>query len=165
VVGEGANDIGSRRKHPAARDQDGRRSRRDGRSRVTAGGVVRARRIPGARFVELEGNDHAFFVDSEPILNATRAFLTEVWEDAALQEAAADRILTTVLFTDNVDSTSHALERGDSAWRDLLAAHHAAVRRQLVRFRGSEVDTAGRLGHRQGPCRGLRNPFRATGAA
>jgi pimeloyl-ACP methyl ester carboxylesterase/class 3 adenylate cyclase len=118
-----------------------------------------ARRIPGARFVELEGNDHAFFVDSEPILNATRAFLTEVWEDAALQEAAADRILTTVLFTDIVDSTSHALERGDSAWRDLLAAHHAAVRRQLVRFRGSEVDTAGDgfFATFDGPARAIRS--------
>jgi pimeloyl-ACP methyl ester carboxylesterase len=102
-----------------------------------------ARKIPGARFIELSGQDHAFFVDSEPILAATREFLTEVWEDAALERAGAERVLATVLFTDIVDSTLKAVELGDRAWRQLLADHHALVRRQLVRFRGTEVDTAG----------------------
>jgi hypothetical protein len=102
-----------------------------------------ARKIPGARFVELSGQDHAFFVDSEPILAATREFLTEVWEDAALERAGPERVLATVLFTDIVDSTLKAVELGDRAWRQLLADHHALVRRQLVRFRGTEVDTAG----------------------
>jgi pimeloyl-ACP methyl ester carboxylesterase/class 3 adenylate cyclase len=102
-----------------------------------------ARKIPGARFVELSGEDHAFFVDSEPILTATREFLTEVWEDAALEPGGAERVLATVVFTDIVDSTLKAVELGDRAWRQLLADHHALVRRQLVRFRGTEVDTAG----------------------
>ena len=102
-----------------------------------------ARKIPGARFVELSGQDHAFFVDSEPILAATREFLIEVWEDAVLEHAGAERVLATVLFTDIVDATLKAVELGDRAWRQLLAEHHALVRRQLVRFRGTEVDTAG----------------------
>ena len=53
------------------------------------------------------------------------------------------RFLATVLFTDIVDSTRLASERGDAAWRRLLAQHHELVRRQLRRFEGREVDTAG----------------------
>jgi pimeloyl-ACP methyl ester carboxylesterase len=102
-----------------------------------------ARKIPGARLVELSGQDHAFFVDSEPILAATREFLIEVWEDTALERADAGRVLATVLFTDIVDATAKAVELGDRAWQQLLAEHDALVRRQLIRFRGTEVDTAG----------------------
>jgi class 3 adenylate cyclase len=54
-----------------------------------------------------------------------------------------DRVLATVLFTDIVGATSHAAELGDRAWRELLECHHEAVRTQLVRYRGKEVDTAG----------------------
>ena len=57
--------------------------------------------------------------------------------------ATEDRVLATVLFTDIVDSTKRASELGDSAWRDLLDRHDAAVRRQLDRFRGAEVKTVG----------------------
>jgi class 3 adenylate cyclase len=54
-----------------------------------------------------------------------------------------DSVLATVLFTDLVGSTTRAAELGDQAWRDLLLKHHEAVRRELARFRGDEVDTAG----------------------
>ena len=53
------------------------------------------------------------------------------------------RFLATILFTDIVGSTDLAVRLGDSSWQQLLAAHHAAVRRELRRFRGREVDTAG----------------------
>ncbi len=53
------------------------------------------------------------------------------------------RVLTTVLFTDMVDSTRRAAEIGDERWRRLLAEYHAVVREQIRRFRGREVDTAG----------------------
>ena len=52
-------------------------------------------------------------------------------------------MLATVLFTDIVGSTEHAAELGDRGWRDLLDAHDRTIRRQLERFRGREVDTAG----------------------
>src|SRR6059058_286194 len=48
-----------------------------------------------------------------------------------------------MLFTDIVGSTELAASLGDRAWRDLVAGHHAAVRRELRRFGGREVDTAG----------------------
>ena len=55
----------------------------------------------------------------------------------------ADRVLATVLFTDIVGSTQRASELGDRRWAELLARHHAAVRSELERFRGQEIDTAG----------------------
>ena len=69
-----------------------------------------------------------------------------------------DSVLTTVLFTDIVGSTERAAELGDRAWRDLLARHHAAVRRELARFRGEELDTAGDgfFATFDGPARAIR---------
>jgi class 3 adenylate cyclase/streptogramin lyase len=56
---------------------------------------------------------------------------------------AEGRLLATVLFTDLVGSTERAVELGDRAWRVLLRRHHSAVRRELRRFGGHEVDSAG----------------------
>jgi class 3 adenylate cyclase/DNA-binding beta-propeller fold protein YncE len=56
---------------------------------------------------------------------------------------APERLLTTVMFTDIVGSTERAAELGDKRWRQVIAAHHAIIRRQLKRFNGREVDTAG----------------------
>jgi class 3 adenylate cyclase len=63
-----------------------------------------------------------------------------------------------VLFTDIVGSTERATSLGDQAWRDLLVRHHAAVRRQIARFRGREIATAGDgfLALFDGPARGVR---------
>ena len=55
----------------------------------------------------------------------------------------AGRVLTTLLFIDVVDSTRRAAELGDRRWRDVLAEYQSAVREQLQRFRGSEVDSIG----------------------
>ena len=52
-------------------------------------------------------------------------------------------MLATVLFTDIVGSTQKAADLGDSGWRELLEQHHALIRRQLVRYHGNELDTAG----------------------
>jgi class 3 adenylate cyclase len=52
-------------------------------------------------------------------------------------------VLTTVLFTDIAGSTEQAVSLGDQGWTDLLARHRAAVRVELARFQGTEVDTAG----------------------
>ncbi|MDQ2915003.1 MAG: adenylate/guanylate cyclase domain-containing protein, partial [Chloroflexota bacterium] len=51
--------------------------------------------------------------------------------------------MATILFTDIVGSTDLAVRLGDREWQRLVAGHHAAVRRELHRFRGREVDTAG----------------------
>ena len=66
-------------------------------------------------------------------------FLVDAWEQHAVERR---RVLATVLFTDLVDSTARAFETG-GAWPSLLEEHNAVVRRELARFRGETVDTAG----------------------
>jgi pimeloyl-ACP methyl ester carboxylesterase len=113
-----------------------------------------ADRIPGARFVELPGADHMMWTgDPAAILDEIEEFLTGV-----RRGPEPDRVLATVLFTDVVGSTELATRLGDRTWRDLLARHHAAVRRELDRWRGREVDTAGDgfLATFDGPARAIR---------
>ena len=80
--------------------------------------------------------------------------------EAAVREAPEpDKVLATILFSDLVGSTARAAELGDTLrWRQLLAEHHARVRRQLARFRGVELDTAGDgfFARFDGPARGIR---------
>jgi class 3 adenylate cyclase len=66
--------------------------------------------------------------------------------------------LATVLFTDLVGSTEQASSLGDRRWREVVEQHHAAVRTQLARFRGREIDTAGDgfFAAFDGPARALR---------
>ncbi len=54
-----------------------------------------------------------------------------------------ERIVTTLLMTDIVDSTATASRMGDSAWRKLLTEHNGLVRAEVRRFGGSEVNTTG----------------------
>jgi pimeloyl-ACP methyl ester carboxylesterase len=96
-------------------------------------------RIPGARIVELPGSDHMPWLgDQDRVLDEIEEFLTGVRPHPAL-----DRVLATVLFTDIVGSTELAADLGDRRWRDLLERHHILVRRELGRFRGRELNTAG----------------------
>jgi streptogramin lyase len=60
-----------------------------------------------------------------------------------MTQRSARRLFRTVLFTDISGSTAMAAELGDRKWRRTLAAHHAAIRREIRRHRGREVDTAG----------------------
>jgi pimeloyl-ACP methyl ester carboxylesterase len=111
------------------------------------------RHIEGSRYVELPGIDHVPWIDGEDLLAEIQEFLTGVREPEE-----PDRVLTTVLFTDIVGSTERARELGDQRWRDLLEQHHSVVRRELERFRGREIDTAGDgfFATFDGPARGIR---------
>ncbi len=113
-----------------------------------------ASRIPNAKLVEMEGIDHVPWGDSsETIVREIRNFLGE--EGKA---HVTDRVLTTVLFTDIVDSTRLANDMGDEKWSDLLEGHHEAVRRELEIFRGQEVKTTGDGFHAtfDGPARAVQ---------
>jgi pimeloyl-ACP methyl ester carboxylesterase len=113
-----------------------------------------AEHIPDARLVELAGVDHPFWVgDSDAVMDEIEEFVT-----GARPGAEPDRVLATVLFTDIVGSTEHAAALGDRRWRALLDDHHSAVRRELARFRGREVHTAGNgfLATFDGPARAAR---------
>jgi class 3 adenylate cyclase len=126
---------------------------------IVGGSRHLAEHIPGARHIELPGVDHVVFAgDPEPYLVEIERFLREVWEERAWDDAEPDRVLATVLFTDIVDSTAKAAALGDAGWRDLVQAHHGLVRRQLSRFRGMEIDTAGDgfFASFDGPARAIR---------
>jgi class 3 adenylate cyclase len=129
-----------------------------------AGGRELAKHIPGARYVELPGNDHLFYVgdNADEILDLVVEFLT-----GSKSVPVLDRVLATVLFTDIVDSTVRAEALGDAAWRALLTAHDAAVRRELARFRGHEVKTLGDgfLATFDGPARAIHCASAISAAA
>jgi len=113
-----------------------------------------AEHIPGAKLVELPGIDHLPFTDNaEQVLREIRSFLGEL-----PTEAESDRVLATVVFTDIVGSTEQAVALGDRRWRELLGGFHAAVRREVGRFRGREIDSAGDgvLAAFDGPARAVR---------
>jgi class 3 adenylate cyclase len=57
--------------------------------------------------------------------------------------APVDRVLTTVMLTDIVGSTRLARDLGDARWNDVLAEHHAVVRRLLALHKGREIKTTG----------------------
>jgi class 3 adenylate cyclase/pimeloyl-ACP methyl ester carboxylesterase len=129
-------------------------NRRDDRIVVPEHSRYTADRIPGAKFVELEGNDHIPFLgDADGIVDEIEEFLTGV-----RPAPGTDRVLATVLFTDIVGSTERAAAVGDRRWRELLEQHHAVVRRELDRHRGREVDTAGDgfMASFDGPARAIR---------
>ena len=124
------------------------------RTTRVGGGRYLAENIPGAKYVELSGEDHFPWTGAaDDVLEEVEEFLT-----GARHAPELDRILATVMFTDIVGSTERAVKLGDQQWRDLLEQHHSIVRSELNRFRGREVDTAGDgfFATFDGPARAIR---------
>jgi pimeloyl-ACP methyl ester carboxylesterase len=98
-----------------------------------------ARKIPGARMVELEGRTHyPWLENADEVLDHMREFLTGTRE-----RPSTNRVLSTVLFTDIVASTARATEEGDRNWRAMLDQHDTLCARQVERFRGRLIKTTG----------------------
>lgn len=113
-----------------------------------------AEKIPGAKLVELPGEDHIPFLgDWEAIVDEVEEFLT-----GSRRERDTERVLATILFTDIVDSSSQANKRGDRAWRSLLEEHNDIVDSELAHFNGRLVKTMGdgMLATFDGPARAIR---------
>lgn len=121
-------------------------------------GAYTARRIRSARFVEMPGMGHLALGAGARIQAEVERFLTDVWQAGGWEDTEPDRMLATVLFTDIVESTAKAVELGDRHWSELLERHNTLVRRQLLRFRGREIDTAGDgfFATFDGPARAIR---------
>lgn len=105
------------------------------RMREDASEVAHA--IPGAELVVLPGEGYAMWENDLP-LEAIESFLA-----GASPQRVPDSVLATVLFTDLVGSTERAAALGDRAWKEVLSRHHDDVRREVARYRGVEVDSAG----------------------
>src|SRR5262245_54511014 len=112
-----------------------------------------AEHIPGARWVEYETRDHAFWIHPEPVGDAVQEFLT-----GTRAEAEPSRVLATIAFVDIAKSTERAAQLGDQAWVQLLERWRGLTREELARFRGRELDEAGDglLGAFDGPARAVR---------
>ena len=121
-----------------------------------------AERIPGARFVALDGADHlAITGDVDALLGEVAEFAT-----GTRHGPEPDRVLATVLFVDMVDSTPLAAELGDRRWRELLDRWYGLVREELGRYGGREIDSAGDslLAAFDSPARAVRCAWSTVGA-
>ena len=128
--------------------------RRDDRMVPLALGRYLAEHLPHASLVELQGEDHLFFVgDTDALLDETELFLTGV-----KPPQTRDRLVTTILFTDVVGSTALAAELGDRRWRELLEGFTDTVRREVRQGGGRLVDFSGdgALAVFDGPARAIR---------
>ena len=112
-----------------------------------------AARIPSSQTMLVSGDDYLEIHLSSEISDLVAEFVS-----GQAAPEVPDSVLATVMFTDIVASTESAASLGDRAWRDLLARHHAVVRRELARFRGEERDTAGDgfFATFDGPARAIR---------
>ena len=117
------------------------------------GAAEAAELLPHARFAEIAGSDYWGVFLSPEIVDEVEAFVATLGA-----EAEPETVLATILFTDLVESTAKAAELGDRVWRELLAEHHARVRREIARYRGVELDTAGDgfFARFDGPARAIR---------
>src|ERR1035437_7043559 len=98
-----------------------------------------AESIPGAKFVELSGENHIPFLgDLDAIVDEVEEFLTGV-----RPPPERNRVLATVLFTDIVGSTESAAAWGDRQWRSILDDHDRLVVDQIARFHGRRIKTTG----------------------
>jgi class 3 adenylate cyclase/pimeloyl-ACP methyl ester carboxylesterase len=113
-----------------------------------------AERIPGAKYVELEGTEHVpFFGDWEALADELEEFVT-----GSRHPRESNRVLATILFTDIVGSTEKATALGDKRWRELLDSHDDATSALLERWQGRLVKATGDglLATFDGPARAIR---------
>ena len=111
--------------------------------------------IPGARYLEVDGADHApWFTEPDRILTGIEEFLT----GSHAAPAQTHRALRTVLFTDMVASTQHAAARGDERWRAVLHRFGEITADLTERFGGTVVKSTGdgHLATFDGPTQAIR---------
>jgi pimeloyl-ACP methyl ester carboxylesterase len=112
-----------------------------------------AEHIPGARFVELPGDNHIpFFGPQDDLLDEIEEHVT-----GSRSQREPDRVLATVLFTDICSSTALAAQMGDARWRGVLSEHDRLVRREVERRRGRLIKSTGdgALATFDGPARAI----------
>jgi class 3 adenylate cyclase len=111
--------------------------------------------IPGARYLEVDGADHApWFTEPDKILTEIEEFLT----GSHAAPPQSHRALRTVLFTDIVASTQHAAATGDERWRAVLHRFGEITTELTERFGGTVVKSTGdgHLATFDGPTQAIR---------
>jgi pimeloyl-ACP methyl ester carboxylesterase len=128
--------------------------RRDDRLIDVANARYLAEQIPGARYVELPGEDHIWFAgDADALLDEIEEFVT-----GSRGTHEPDRVLATVMFTDIVSSTAHAARLGDRRWHNLISGHDEMASRQVAVYRGRRIRSTGDgvFASFDGPARAIR---------
>lgn len=113
-----------------------------------------ASRIPNSKCVVLEGIDHVFWTeDTYSVIAEIEEFITGIRPNKIF-----NRVLSTILFTDIVNSTEHLSRSGDEKWMEILEIHNAIVRAELRRYNGKEIKSTGDgfLATFDGPSRAIR---------
>jgi class 3 adenylate cyclase len=131
----------------------------------TRPGAFVAQSIPAAIYRDVRGRNAALWAPQpEWLFDEIETFVTGAPATGHLTDP--DRFLTTILFTDIVDSTRLATELGDRAWRDRLELHDSTVRRVVDRHRGTLVNHTGDgvLVSFDGPARAVRCGFELRSA-
>jgi pimeloyl-ACP methyl ester carboxylesterase/class 3 adenylate cyclase len=96
--------------------------------------------IPGARWLEVDGADHApWFTEPDKILTGIEEFLT----GSHAAPPQSHRALRTVLFTDMVASTERAAAAGDERWRAVLHRFGEITAELTERSGGTVVKSTG----------------------
>jgi class 3 adenylate cyclase len=116
-----------------------------------------ADRIPNSRYVDFEGDDLEWLAgDVGPVLDEIESFVT-----GERSAKPSNRVLSTVLFTDIVESTRRAVQLGDDAWTPVLAAHDRLIERHVTSWRGDVVKFTGdgALATFDGPARAIECAF------
>jgi class 3 adenylate cyclase len=137
--------------------------RRGDRLVDVANGRYLAGHIPGARYLELPGDDHIYFAgDADALLDEIEEFVTG---SRGLHDP--DRVLATVMFTDIVRSTEHAARLGDRRWHDLMEDHDRLMHDQIAVYRGRTIRSTGDgvFAAFDGPARAIRCALAAVDAA
>ncbi len=122
-----------------------------------------AENIPGARYVELPGDDHMYFAgDVDALLDEIEEFVT-----GARGIRDPDRVLATVMFTDIVRSTEHAARLGDRRWHEVISSHDRVVHEQIAIYRGRTIRSTGDgvFAAFDGPARAIRCALSVVEAA
>lgn len=108
-----------------------------------ANGRYFADHIPGARYIETPGQDHALPLlppqQLQEIAHAVEEFLTGEHHEPVRSE----RVLATVMFTDIVASSEHLARLGDRKWRELLNEHDRVAETEVERHRGQKIKSTG----------------------
>ncbi len=115
-----------------------------------------AKQLPGAKYVEYPEGDHAYWTgDTDAMHGDIEEFVTGHRDHGSVE---LERVLSTVLFTDIVDSTRSAAEMGDQRWRRMLDDHDGLAQQVIGKHRGNLVKSTGDgvLATFDGPGRAVR---------
>jgi class 3 adenylate cyclase len=122
-----------------------------------------AEHIPGAKLVELAGDDNVWFSgDVDSLVGEIVSFLT----GAQVTAPTSERALATIVLTDIVESTARVVEVGDVRWRAMLERFHEVAAAHIESFRGRLVKSTGdgTLATFDGPARAIQFALSMTGA-